>query len=193
MGHWKVTIDARTDEILGAALQGHEAGEVLAALQMAMLGHPSYPRVRDAAVSPHHGRGAQPVVRHRGATAAGLTPLPRRHDAMGNCCAAVGRRAASREQPYRRTATAVTASGPSSSEPGTDGPRILLASVDGRATSMRAGAYAAGFARRQRARLVAVHLAAPTSPLARPVTFLPPPVRGFLVTRPGMTDCPCRR
>jgi hypothetical protein len=27
---------------------------------------------------------------------------------------------------------------------------------------------------------------------APPVTFLPPPVRRFLVTRLGMTDCPCR-
>ena len=25
-----------------------------------------------------------------------------------------------------------------------------------------------------------------------PVTFLSPPMRGFLVPRPGMTDCPCR-
>jgi len=39
-------------------------------------------------------------------------------------------------------------------ELGTDGPTAILVGVDGSATSLRAGAYAAGLARRQRARLV---------------------------------------
>lgn len=41
-----------------------------------------------------------------------------------------------------------------------------MVGVDGSSTSMRAAAYAAGLARRQRARLVAVYVAAPVSPLA---------------------------
>jgi probable pyridine nucleotide-disulfide oxidoreductase len=50
-GRWKVLIDRETDEILGAALLGHEAGEVLAAVQMSMLGHLPYQRVRDAVIT----------------------------------------------------------------------------------------------------------------------------------------------
>ncbi|MFG2041059.1 universal stress protein [Dactylosporangium sp. NPDC048998] len=41
-------------------------------------------------------------------------------------------------------------------ELGTDGPKVIVVGVDGSDTSMRAGAYAAGLARRQRARLVVV-------------------------------------
>ncbi|GLY77669.1 universal stress protein A [Actinoallomurus iriomotensis] len=47
-------------------------------------------------------------------------------------------------------------------ERGTDGPLMILAGVDGSPTAMRAGAYAAGLARRQRSRLVFVYVAAPS-------------------------------
>jgi nucleotide-binding universal stress UspA family protein len=43
-------------------------------------------------------------------------------------------------------------------ERGTDGPRIIVVGIDGSDTSMRAGAYAAGLARRQHARLVVVYV-----------------------------------
>ena len=42
-------------------------------------------------------------------------------------------------------------------EPG-DGPSLILVGVDGSDTSMRAGAYAAGLARRQGSRLVALYV-----------------------------------
>ncbi len=51
---------------------------------------------------------------------------------------------------------------PSIFERGTDGPRVILAGVDGSPTGMRAGAYAAGLARRQRSRLVVVFVATPS-------------------------------
>jgi nucleotide-binding universal stress UspA family protein len=47
----------------------------------------------------------------------------------------------------------------SSFELGTDGPSVILVGVDDSTTSSRAGWYAAGLARRQRARLVAVFVA----------------------------------
>src|SRR6202030_2200008 len=43
-------------------------------------------------------------------------------------------------------------------ELGTDGPKVILAGIDDSVTSLRAGAYAAGLARRQGARLVCVYV-----------------------------------
>jgi nucleotide-binding universal stress UspA family protein len=43
-------------------------------------------------------------------------------------------------------------------ELGTDGPKVIVVGVDGSDSSMRAGAYAAGLARRQGARLVVVYV-----------------------------------
>jgi nucleotide-binding universal stress UspA family protein len=47
-------------------------------------------------------------------------------------------------------------------ELGTDGPKVILVGVDGSETSMRAGAYAGGLARRQGARLVVLFVASPS-------------------------------
>ena len=55
---------------------------------------------------------------------------------------------------------------PGAFERGTDGPRVILVGVDGSPTSLRAAAYAAGLARRQHSRLVAVHVTDPAPPMA---------------------------
>jgi nucleotide-binding universal stress UspA family protein len=47
---------------------------------------------------------------------------------------------------------------PDDFELGTDGPSLILVGVDGSRTSWRAAAYAAGLARRQHCRLVAVYV-----------------------------------
>jgi nucleotide-binding universal stress UspA family protein len=46
-------------------------------------------------------------------------------------------------------------------ELGTDGPSVVVVGFDGSPPSVRAGAYAAGVARRERARLVVVHVETP--------------------------------
>jgi pyruvate/2-oxoglutarate dehydrogenase complex dihydrolipoamide dehydrogenase (E3) component len=50
-GTWKVVADADTDLILGAALLGHNTGEVVSTLQMAMLGRLRYQQIRDAVLT----------------------------------------------------------------------------------------------------------------------------------------------
>ncbi|MFD1506808.1 mercuric reductase [Georgenia yuyongxinii] len=58
VGLWKAVVDAGTDEILGVALLGHAAGEVVTAVQMAMLGRLTYQQVRDAVIThPTMGEG----------------------------------------------------------------------------------------------------------------------------------------
>jgi nucleotide-binding universal stress UspA family protein len=44
-------------------------------------------------------------------------------------------------------------------ELGTDGPSVIMAGIDESVTALRAGAYAAGLARRQHARLIVVYVA----------------------------------
>ena len=48
---------------------------------------------------------------------------------------------------------------PGQFELGTDGPSVILVGIDDTVTSLRAAAYAAGLARRQRARVVVVYVA----------------------------------
>jgi nucleotide-binding universal stress UspA family protein len=63
----------------------------------------------------------------------------------------------------------VTASGAGPFELGTDGPGVILVGTDGSTTAARAGWYAAGLARRQRARVVAVYV----QPMATLASSLP--------------------
>ena len=51
VGAWKAVVDADTDQILGAALRGQGAGEVISTVQVAMLGGLSYHQVRDAVLT----------------------------------------------------------------------------------------------------------------------------------------------
>lgn len=46
-GVWKALVDLDTEEILGAAILGQEGGEVMAVLQVAMMGGLSYKSLRD--------------------------------------------------------------------------------------------------------------------------------------------------
>ena len=46
---------------------------------------------------------------------------------------------------------------------GTDGPMVILVGIDDSVTSLRAGAYAVGLARRQGARLVCVYVEQPSA------------------------------
>lgn len=50
-GFYKVVVDAETDRILGAAVIGDGASEVVASVQMAMLGGLTWQRVRDAVIA----------------------------------------------------------------------------------------------------------------------------------------------
>jgi pyruvate/2-oxoglutarate dehydrogenase complex dihydrolipoamide dehydrogenase (E3) component len=57
-GTWKAVVDADTDLILGGALLGNNAGEVISTLQMAMIGGLPYQQVRDAVLThPTMGEG----------------------------------------------------------------------------------------------------------------------------------------
>jgi dihydrolipoamide dehydrogenase len=50
-GLMKVIIDAKTDQILGAAILGMEGGEIMSLLQVAMMGQVPYQRIRDGVFS----------------------------------------------------------------------------------------------------------------------------------------------
>lgn len=70
----------------------------------------------------------------------------------------------------------MTSHQPSSFERGTDGPKVILAGLDGSAPSLRAAAYAAGLARRQQSLLSIVYVqpvAAVAGPMGMPVPAIP--------------------
>ncbi|WP_249369302.1 MULTISPECIES: FAD-dependent oxidoreductase [unclassified Actinomyces] len=50
-GFYKVVVDARTEEVLGAAVIGDGASEVVTSVQMAMLGHLTWRQLRDAVIT----------------------------------------------------------------------------------------------------------------------------------------------
>lgn len=61
-------------------------------------------------------------------------------------------------KPEAATLGAVTDQRPHRFERGTDGPKVIVAGIDGSESSMRAAAYAAGLARRQNAMLALVYV-----------------------------------
>jgi pyruvate/2-oxoglutarate dehydrogenase complex dihydrolipoamide dehydrogenase (E3) component len=84
-GTWKAVVDADTDLILGAALLGRNAGEVISALQMAMLGGLPYQQVRDAVLThPTMGEGLNLLFealdehRHKNSAETWVEEIPRR-------------------------------------------------------------------------------------------------------------------
>ena len=55
---WKAVVDSGTDRILGAALLGAEAGEVITSVQLAMLAGMPWTALRDAFIThPTMGEG----------------------------------------------------------------------------------------------------------------------------------------
>jgi pyruvate/2-oxoglutarate dehydrogenase complex dihydrolipoamide dehydrogenase (E3) component len=50
-GFMKVVVGADDDRILGFTMIGSEAGEILAAVQTAMLANLDYPKLRDAVIT----------------------------------------------------------------------------------------------------------------------------------------------
>ncbi|RAN77647.1 mercuric reductase [Bacillus sp. SRB_336] len=50
-GSWKAVVERGTDRILGVSLLGHESSEVVAVVQMAMLGDMPYQQLRDAVIA----------------------------------------------------------------------------------------------------------------------------------------------
>ena len=62
-GFYKIVIDAQSDLILGAAIIGAEASEVVTSIQMAMLGGLTWQQVRDAVIThPTMGEGLNIVL-----------------------------------------------------------------------------------------------------------------------------------
>ena len=62
-GFYKIVVDADTDKILGAAVIGPEASEVVTSVQMAMLGGLTWRQVRDAVIThPTMGEGLNIVL-----------------------------------------------------------------------------------------------------------------------------------
>ncbi|MDO4899940.1 NAD(P)/FAD-dependent oxidoreductase [Actinomyces sp.] len=62
-GFYKVIVDADTDRILGAAIIGDSAGEVITAVQLAMLADMPFQQLRDAPIShPTMGEGLNVVL-----------------------------------------------------------------------------------------------------------------------------------
>ena len=47
-GLMKAVVDAQTQQILGCAMLGVEGGEIMSALEVAMMGHVPYTAIKDA-------------------------------------------------------------------------------------------------------------------------------------------------